>query len=489
MTTAEALRTRVDDLQWKVNRLETENRRLQEENPEQSRALALEAELEQSKNEAAELKDQVDEHRRRNETVSEDRDGLAEQLESERRAAAELHKALTRSEACESELTDSLGEKEAELERLSAEEKRREEARELQYFRTLQTEREKWEGREQRALEEVDRLRRDGGSGAGGVDYSALSEKLEEAYQQQQSLQTKVSEGESENSSLKGELTECRSENEELRAELDLLRIKVRRLEQSTAEASETPRPSSRLDARASAFTPTVRFSLPEETTSPTLTETRPLVTAMESFALPSLPVRSGVTLPARTAVSSVSTSAMDMPISTPSLATATVPAATVTGSHLSVPNQIVAATPSPSLAVSQAVPAATVTAGSHLSVPDQIMAAVPTPSLAVSQAGRGTTPSMIPVASTTPTLTTGTVLPYPVVHPSPLPQIPNFHGGDQRDGETGLTTSKLCQTLPDGTQASGLCTSLPPCVGMPDPFTGLVHRHRRAATPSLLVR
>ena len=302
----------------------------------------------------------------------------------------------------------------------------------------------------------MDRLRRDGGGGgAGGVDDSALSEKLE-----------------SVNSSLKGELEECRNENEELRAEPDLLRIKVRRLERSTAETSErddseTPRPSSRLDASARAFTPTVRFSLPEETTSPTLTETRPSAMAMESFATPSLPVRSGVTLPAGTAVSSVSTSAMDMPISTPSLATATVPAATVTGSHLSVPDQLLAAIPSPSLAVSQAVPAATVTGshlsvpnqivaaipppslavsqavpaatvtGSHLSVPNQIVAAIPTPSLAVSQAGRGTTPSMIPVASSTPTLTTGTGLPYPVVHPSHLPQILNFHGGDQRDGET----------------------------------------------------
>ena len=373
MTTAEALRTRVDDLQWKVNRLETENRRLQEENRGQSRVLALEAELEQSKNETAELKDKVEECRRRNEAVSEGRDGLAEQLESERRAAAELHEALTRSEARESELTDSLGEKEAELERLSAEEKRREEARELQYFRTLQTEREKWEGREQRELEEVDRLRRDGGGGAGGVDDSAFSEKLEEAYQRQQSLQTRVSEGESVNSSLKGELEECRNENEGLRAELDLLRNKVRRLERSTAETSERddsepPRLSSRLDARTHAFTPTVRFSLPEETTLPTLTETRPSATAMESFAMPSLPVRSGVTLPARMAVSSVFASAMDMPISTPSLATATVPAATVTGSHLAVP--------------------------------DQILAAIRTPSLAVSQAGR---------ASTTPTLTTGT--------------------------------------------------------------------------------
>lgn len=30
-----------------------------------------------------------------------------------------------------------------------------------------------------------------------------------------------------------------------------------------------------------------------------------------------------------------------------------------------------------------------------------------------------------------------GTNFPYLVVYPSHLPQIPNFHGGDQRDGET----------------------------------------------------
>ena len=53
MATVEALRTRLDALQWENNRLEAENRRLREEHPEESRVLTLEAELEQSKNEVA----------------------------------------------------------------------------------------------------------------------------------------------------------------------------------------------------------------------------------------------------------------------------------------------------------------------------------------------------------------------------------------------------------------------------------------------------
>ena len=61
-----------------------------------------------------------------------------------------------------------LEEKEAELERIGADQGRREEARELQYYRTLESEHEKWEAREQRALGEIDRLRRDCG-GAKGV--------------------------------------------------------------------------------------------------------------------------------------------------------------------------------------------------------------------------------------------------------------------------------------------------------------------------------
>ena len=47
------------------------------------------------------------------------------------------------------------------------------------------------------------------------------------------------------------------------------------------------------------------------------------------------------------------------------------------------------------------------------------------------------TTPNLMTIVSTSHTGIAGAAFPYPVVHPNHLPQIPNFHGGDQRDGET----------------------------------------------------
>ena len=376
--------------------------------------MTLEAKLEQSKDEAATLKDQIDECERTRAA----RDELAAKLESEQRTSAEFREALTRSEGRESELTAGL--EEAELERLDAEQSRREEVRELQYYRTLESERKKWEAREQRALDEIDRLRGDCG-GVKGVDYTALSEKLEEAYQQQQCLQTMISEGESVNSNLKGELEECRSENEELRAELELLRIKVRRLERSTEmpEGSEkddpaTSQPSSQLDASAPVFTPTVRSSLPEETTPQASTETRRLTTTTSSSTtLPCLLERSGQTLPAETTVSFASTTVMATSIATYTPTTTTVPATSGTGAQVPVSmnkgvGPVVGATSAPLLATSTISPI------------------VPS-----------TTPNPMTIVSTSPSGIAGTAFPYPAVHPNHLPQIPNFHGGDQRDGET----------------------------------------------------
>ena len=51
----EALRTQLDNLQWEVNRLGAENRRLRDEDQEASSCVDLEAELQQSKAEAAQL--------------------------------------------------------------------------------------------------------------------------------------------------------------------------------------------------------------------------------------------------------------------------------------------------------------------------------------------------------------------------------------------------------------------------------------------------
>ena len=48
-TTMEALRTKLDGLQWEVNRLDVENRRLRDANEDASRLVDLEAELGQAK--------------------------------------------------------------------------------------------------------------------------------------------------------------------------------------------------------------------------------------------------------------------------------------------------------------------------------------------------------------------------------------------------------------------------------------------------------
>ena len=416
----EALRTQLDELKWEANRLEAENRRLREENPEQSRVVTLEAELEQSKDEAAQLRDRISECERQTEaarTEAANKDDLEEQLEEERQTTNGLREALTRSEGRESELTEALEEKGAELVQLRVEEGRREEARELQYYRSLEAEREKWEVREKRMLDEVERLR----DNTMSVEYVALSKKLEESHQQQQRLQKAVSERESMVSSLEGQLEECSAENQELKAELDLLQRKVRRLERSTSESAEkdsldsTP-PSSRLDACAPAFRPTVHFSLSEETTPQTtgISESLSRGEATTTTLFASVPT----------------------PRPLPSLgvggATQTTPSALMTTS-------IRTASTSPNMSVTipsgEAHPSSTVMAGAYSAAGTTAVSSSATP--AVSQAVQTTTLSVAPSTTTTPTQLSGTASLYPVVHPSHLPQIPNFHGGDQRDGET----------------------------------------------------
>ena len=102
MTTAEALRTRLDKLQWDANQLETENRRLREENPEESRVLTLEAKLKRSEDETARLRDQIATE------VGENVHELSEQLKTQKEAMSELREALKRSENRESKLTKDL---------------------------------------------------------------------------------------------------------------------------------------------------------------------------------------------------------------------------------------------------------------------------------------------------------------------------------------------------------------------------------------------
>ena len=55
----DALRTQLDSLQWEVNRLDAENRRLREADEQATRLVNLQTVLEQSKNEAATLQERL----------------------------------------------------------------------------------------------------------------------------------------------------------------------------------------------------------------------------------------------------------------------------------------------------------------------------------------------------------------------------------------------------------------------------------------------
>ena len=412
MATVEVLRTRLDTLQWETNRLEAENRRLREEHPEESRVLTLEAELEQSKNEVARLVDRVSEYEQQLETArteaaktavisDETQNSLAEQLEAERRTSNELREALQRSEGRESELTEALKEGEAETQRQRQEEERQREARELQYYRALEAERKRWEAREQQALAEVDRLRQDSDVTT-SAEYATLTGQLEEACQQQ--------------TLLKGQLEGSRTEKEELRAELDLLRIKVRRLERPTTvidgdgrEDPGTTLSSSQLDVQALAFRPAVHFSTVEETTPQvhvvTADASRALVTtSKDSTRETALPVSEHTPPRSGAAVTSSAQAVVNAPTVVSSSMDPT-PRSMGTDLPTSVANWV--------------------TQGS-------------TPPVTTSGVSQRATVTLTPAAGvlTAPVGTPGMSLAYPMMHPN-LPQLPNFHCGDQRDGET----------------------------------------------------
>ena len=60
MSTGGVLRTRVDSLQWEVNRLDSENQRLRSQNPESASRVELEDELQRVKEDAANVQQLLD---------------------------------------------------------------------------------------------------------------------------------------------------------------------------------------------------------------------------------------------------------------------------------------------------------------------------------------------------------------------------------------------------------------------------------------------
>ena len=84
-------------------------------------------------------------------------------------------------------------------------------ATKLRHYRTLETVREKWDAREQKALNELDRLRGDK-TGVESTDYTALFGQLEEVQQEQRTLREGLNQSESLIDNLRVQLEECQLE-------------------------------------------------------------------------------------------------------------------------------------------------------------------------------------------------------------------------------------------------------------------------------------
>ena len=235
----EALRTRLDNLTWEKNQLEAENRRLQEEHPDLSRTLQLEKELEQSRTETERLRDrikqfeeqtpQLEKELEQSRTEAEKLRDRVEQLEeqtadttrterTESEARSELQETLSRSVNREKELTEKL-KKAAELDQYRLEETQRGEARELKYYRLLESERTRWETREQRALDELDHMRR--AREENTMDSGTLTRQLAEAQQREQQLQELITGRDNSISRLEEQLETCQSQDQHLREQLE----------------------------------------------------------------------------------------------------------------------------------------------------------------------------------------------------------------------------------------------------------------------------
>ena len=210
----------MDSLQWEIHRLGVENRHLREENPEVSRTLQ---QLEGAKREVAELTDRKSELERR----------LTETARAAEDAAERAQRAETRAEELETrrlgERTDGHGgEAEASLEierlradnerslrevqqelaeqgtRLGEEERRNHAAREdlllrteLERYRALDEQRQKWEARETRLIARLEAVEEElgalGDSTSRAADNEHLKEQLRSLASDLQAVQSLVS--------------------------------------------------------------------------------------------------------------------------------------------------------------------------------------------------------------------------------------------------------------------------------------------------------
>ena len=186
----EALRTKVDGLQWELHRLEAENLRLREANPEASESLD---QLERKKSEAAELADRVQElERKLEETAESTGDAETRARRAELRVRELESQELEMRRLSEEDLAKAHRELEELAARCESEEKRSQAARdalrqeaELERYRAMEEERTSGKPESLGCLPDLRQRRRSYGSRLTGLrtmaNYSSSWEACQEA--------------------------------------------------------------------------------------------------------------------------------------------------------------------------------------------------------------------------------------------------------------------------------------------------------------------
>ena len=266
----EALRTKIDNLQWEVNRLDAENRRLRDENADGSARVDLEAELEQSKVEVARMAERVKtcerqlEESARAAAETEQRATLAEgqarsheqtvqdleatqtqlqeateELRMTQQEVAELQDLLEANKVQVHTLTEELETKEQELGDIANRAAREREDMELERYRSMESVNEKWEAREQRLLNQLEEIRRELADHKEQPNETGLSQQLAAGQQRLLLVSEKLQSCEGAMEELRDENEGLKLEREELRAELTFIHARVRRLERASAKTPD----------------------------------------------------------------------------------------------------------------------------------------------------------------------------------------------------------------------------------------------------------
>ena len=417
----EALRTRNDNLQWEVNRLDAENRKLRSENPDLGARVDLESELEQAKNDVATLSQQaetcraqlvelrasarsederaanVDELERTRDSLQTATAELAELRETNAGLATEVEVCRARETELEQRREELEKEREEDLRELQERTSREMESAlrdaELDRYRALEAERGRWEAREARLVEQLETVKRELDKGR-GVDSGAVTTLTCKLAAVEKQLQVATSELETSKrlvARLQSERDSAYWEVGKLQEELASLQVAGKELEGGTESALVMER--TRLRAGATAFVPTTGGSGSSSVGAEPATG--------DSSSPSRLPVSSG--LPVDSGPAS----------SMPSVAFCGSEPSTLPSSGRSPTSRRVTFTPTASAAVGE---------GSSSTVTTSVAPLTST----------ATTMLPMPVGGTAPVVTAGLVSPQNL-----LPHIPPYHGGEQKDGET----------------------------------------------------